>query len=170
MGHLNQPPGVIETAADRRVRALELRKSGMPYRAIATALGVNVKTAHRDVKRSLSRLAKMEQTNAEELRTLETERLDMAMRAIAVKVAKGELQAIDRWLRLCESRRRLLGLDAQQAVDGLTNNSFTVVIATAQPPARKVDMIDAETPHVIGERLQAPALPLIGRGDREHAD
>ena len=34
------------------------------------------------------------------------------MLALAAKVRDGNLAAIDRWLRLSESRRRLFGLDA----------------------------------------------------------
>jgi hypothetical protein len=42
---------------------------------------------------------------------LERARLDMARLSIAPRVAKGKLGAIDRWIRISESERKLLGLD-----------------------------------------------------------
>ena len=35
-------------------------------------------------------------------------------RALASRVKAGDIHAIDRWIRLSESRRRLLGLDAPE--------------------------------------------------------
>jgi hypothetical protein len=36
----------------------------------------------------------------------------VVLQAIAVRVKAGDYKAIDRWLRACESRRKLEGLDA----------------------------------------------------------
>ncbi len=47
----------------------------------------------------------------DELVALERARLDMARLSIAPRVAKGKLGAIDRWIRISESERKLLGLD-----------------------------------------------------------
>jgi hypothetical protein len=130
----NQPTGKREKAAERRVQALDLRKAGASYRAIAATLGINEKTAYNDVRRALQTLAELELTSAEELRTLELARLDKltieAARVLAAThpyVSGGKvlpnladdgpkLQAIDRLLRISESRRKLLGLDAPPKV------------------------------------------------------
>jgi hypothetical protein len=46
-------------------------------------------------------------------RALELQRLETALHALMSKVRQGDLAAIDRWLKLCESRRKLLGLNAR---------------------------------------------------------
>jgi hypothetical protein len=130
-------------AAERRVRALDYRKAGQSYRAIGDVLGVSMKTAHQDVHQALAELAALELSSAGELRALELARLDdLAIAAARIlqashplvsggKVLSGftndgtaigltddgpKLAAIDRLVRISESRRKLLGLDAPAKV------------------------------------------------------
>jgi len=127
-------------AAERRQQALELRKAGASYRAIGAQLNISEKTAHQDVQRALDYLADLELASAAELRTMELLRLDKLTleasrilaathplisggkvlsrytndgKAIGLTDDGPKLQAIDRLLRISESRRKLLGLDAQ---------------------------------------------------------
>ena len=111
MPNLNRRTGEKEMIAERRVKALELRKTGGSYRQIGRALGVSQETAHKDVMHGLAELATQAHGHAEEYRALEVERLDVAILAVATLVRAGDLAAIDRWIRLSESRRKLLGLD-----------------------------------------------------------
>jgi len=104
--------GTTEQAAERRIKALEFRKAGASYRAIGSQLGVSEAQAHKDVMRALASLAKQELSSASEYRTMELERLDMAALAVVQRVKQGDLGAIDRWLRIIEARRKLLGIDA----------------------------------------------------------
>lgn len=103
---------------ERRQRALSYRKAGASYRSIAAQVAIDLNCsyslgqAYRDVSEALSELSSNARLEAESLRELELARLDTATEAIASKVQKGDLLAIDRWLRISESRRRLLGLDA----------------------------------------------------------
>jgi DNA-binding transcriptional MerR regulator len=97
-------------ALERQRQALELRKAGVSFVKIAELLGYRA-GAFEAVKAALKRTL---QQPADDLRKLEGERLDMAMQAIAARVRQGDLGAIDRWLRCCESRRKLDGLDAPQ--------------------------------------------------------
>jgi predicted transcriptional regulator len=162
----NQPAGQREKAAIRRQQVFELRMRGASHRAIAKQLGVGATTVGQDLRAELARLAAQTQASAEQLRTMELERLDLAMRSIARKVQEGDLQAVDRWLRLCESRRRLLGLDAQPQllgdVDGTGAVALTFVVEqlpAAPPapdalPAPNVEMIDV--PAIV---LPAPPSP-----------
>jgi hypothetical protein len=102
-------------AVERQSKAMELRKKGMAYREIAQELGYGGPSgAHKAV---MSALQKTLQEPADELRQLELERLDLAAAAIASKVEDGDLGSIDRWLRISESRRKLLGLDGPARVD-----------------------------------------------------
>jgi hypothetical protein len=117
--------------AEREARAAELRAKGMHYRDIARELGIDVHQAHDDVRNALRAIV---QEPAEELRTLELERLDRMYQAAAdvlerqhVAVSHGKivyqgeepliddgpvLQAIDRLLKIQARRAALLGLDA----------------------------------------------------------
>ena len=72
--------------AERRSRALELRKMGASYRAIASTIqkemGVarySQSTAHDDVSAALQELREQTSLNAQEYVRLELERLDIAM-------------------------------------------------------------------------------------------
>ena len=120
-------PGQSEQAAERRVRAIELRKAGLSYRQIGEQLGVSEQQAWRDVKKALADLAEMEQDHAREYRQLELERIDALLTSLWVR-ARGrriahddgtvedvppDYAAVDRVMRLMEARRRLLGLDVQ---------------------------------------------------------
>src|SRR3954463_1560088 len=69
-------PGQLEAIAERRVRALELRKAGASYREIGRELGVDVHTAHADIGAELAALRETAVGEATELRALELERLD----------------------------------------------------------------------------------------------
>lgn len=120
-------PGQSEQAAERRVRAIELRKAGLGYRQISEQLGVSVQQAWRDVQKALADLAEMEQDHAREYRQLELERLDALLSPLWLRARGRRIQhddgtvedvppdyaAVDRVMRLMEARRRLLGLDVQ---------------------------------------------------------
>ena len=111
--------------AERQQTALSLRKSGASYRAIAAHIAAQTDAtgallhpkyseglAYRDIATCLKALVSQTSLAAEEYRSLELERLDTAQLAIAKLVQSGNLQAIDRWLRISERRSALLGLDA----------------------------------------------------------
>lgn len=112
MARKDAQPGLKEAAAERRVRALELRKAGIGYRTIGAQLGVSEAQAHRDVQSALSALRELELAEADDLRRLELERLDDAMLAIYPQVKRGNHGAIDRLLRIMERRAKLTGIDA----------------------------------------------------------
>jgi len=162
--------GSHEEASERRLQALELRKAGQGYRAIGAQLGISEAQAHRDVKAALVRLAELELESADELRTMELARLDTlqvaAMRvllsthplvsggkvlsrftsdgeAIGLTDDGPRLAAIDRLLRISESRRKLLGLDAPQAIDvsAVTSPAYIAlraVVLQALPTEQRV--------------------------------
>jgi hypothetical protein len=102
-------------AVDRHLQALELRKAGISYARIAEALGFNSPQAA--WKAVNSALKKTVQEPADELRTLEVERLDAAAAAIYPSVKQGQYGAIDRWIKIMERRAKLLGLDAPTKTD-----------------------------------------------------
>jgi hypothetical protein len=135
--------GQSEQAAERHVRAFELRKQGFTYREIGAALGVSGKTAHEDVQRVLAELAETRLASAAEYVDMELERLDTLTEeatrillathplisggdvlsgftpdgvAIGLTDAGPKLAAIRELRAISESRRKLLGLDAQHPI------------------------------------------------------
>ena len=120
-------------------RALDLRVAGLSLAQIGRELGVDESTACRYVKDALADLAKRNDGNAETLRALELERLDKLQRTAERILAKNHvvvsgktimydgdtklvddgpvLAAIDRLVRIAESRRKLMGIDAPAKIE-----------------------------------------------------
>lgn len=136
MSKLGTPVGVRIDVAERRTKAINLRRDGHTWEDIATQLGYADRgAACKDVSRALAaRLAEQGQA-ADEAREIELERLDdLWRRALAVLTAQHEviyqgeatgipddgpsLAAIDRLLRISDRRAKLLGLDAPTRVEG----------------------------------------------------
>lgn len=101
----------------RQMLALDLRISGLSYRAIADKLSNSESTIshvqiHRDIENELERLAGLRADKAETLRELELQRLDKIINALDSWVASGNVGAVNAWLKASERRSKLLGLDA----------------------------------------------------------
>lgn len=110
-----------QKASKRRVRnrdkvnqALELRKAGASYSAIAEAMGMSKTRCYNLVCEGLADLEATVKEAAEELRRMELERLD----ALQLALWKGRTnpRVADSLLRIQERRARLLGLDAPQKI------------------------------------------------------
>lgn len=104
-------PRRLKTAEQRSI-ALALRLAGATFEQIGQKLGITDSAAHKLVKKALADNATTTNDQTDTLRQIEIERLDMALLAIAQQVKAGNLGAIDRWVKISESRRRLMGLDA----------------------------------------------------------
>lgn len=130
----------------RDAEAARLRSRGLTYRQIAAELNIDVSNAHAAVKRVL---AETVEEVGSEVRQLELERLDTMQQAVMdvlerqhVTVSQGRvvsldgspilddgpiLAAIDRLLKISESRRKLLGLDAAQKLDVTGGLTYEIV-------------------------------------------
>ncbi len=96
-------------AIERQSKALELRKAGLSFDEIAKQTGYHGKAAaYKAVHTALQRTLR---EPADELRTLEAERLDCLLAGIWKLATEGEPGALDRILRIMERRAKLLGLD-----------------------------------------------------------
>jgi hypothetical protein len=97
------------SAAQKRVRALELRRAGKTFEQIASEVGYRSKSsAHDAVMKGLHEtLAEP----ADELRSLEAERLNELLAGLWEKAKSGDLWAVDRALSIMERRAKLFGLD-----------------------------------------------------------
>ncbi len=113
----------------RERRALELRRAGVELDLIARELGyTNASGPYKAIQRALRRTL---QEPADELRAMEGARLDSLLSAVWPKAMRGDLAAVDRAMRLSESRRRLLGLDSPQRVEHTGKDGAPIEIQNA---------------------------------------
>lgn len=97
-----------KTAAEKRAEALELRAMGYSYQAIADEVGYGSRgAAHKAVAQELRNIPR---EAAEQAREMELGRLDDLQMAAMNGAMAGDLFAIDRVVKIIESRARLLGL------------------------------------------------------------
>lgn len=102
---------VAVPAAEKRAMAIELRRTGMTFDAIAVTVGfANRGAAFKAVQSGLREM--LVDAGAEELRSLEAERLDELQRSRWEKAINGDDFALDRVLKIMKRRAELLGLDA----------------------------------------------------------
>lgn len=101
-------------AQERSLKALELRKAGATYENIAQMLGYSSKsTAFTAVNRLMQGTKREASKEAFEI---EMRRLDDLFMTLWPLARQGELGAIDRCLRIMESRRKMMGLDAPEKI------------------------------------------------------
>lgn len=94
-------------AKARRARALELHLAGATYEAIATAVGyASRSSALRAVKGALDAIGAV--PGAPEITDTELARLDAMLTGLWKKARQGDVQAVDRVLRIGERRALLL--------------------------------------------------------------
>jgi hypothetical protein len=135
---------------DRVAAALRLRRSGASFRSIGDALAVSHVHARRLVEAAFARVAT---PNAGELRAVELSQLDDLDRALRPRCANGDPAAVSAAVRVSESRRRLLGLDAASPLQvNVTTQSSTITrdtqyaeMSTKLAVAEALAEIDAET-------------------------
>lgn len=104
-------------AAERRIKALTLRKMGHTYPTIAQTLGVNVSTAYRDVQWELQQLATEAREETSRFRALELSRLDTIIsKWWDTAVTRANPKAMGHLLRAIELRARVLGVDLSKGI------------------------------------------------------
>ncbi len=104
-----QLPAVVKNL-DRSLAALEMRKQGYSHRQIALALNYKYASmVQRDIKHALKYVLR---EPAEAVRRIELDRLDTMLTVLWPRVLAGNLNAMDRVLRIMEKRSKLLGIDA----------------------------------------------------------
>jgi hypothetical protein len=119
------------SAAERQRNALELRKAGIGYQQIADALGYRgVSGAYYAVQSALKRTMR-EPSKA--VRALEQARLDKILSAVWPAAISGDLNAIDRVLKIMARRAALLGLNSPRKI-APTNPDGTQEYGEAQYP------------------------------------
>ena len=109
---------------ERKYECLRLRRKGLSYREIGEELNIDQTTACRNVKQCLNECIKKGEKDTEKFRQLELIRLDRMLEVIEDKIKKGDLQAIDKGLKIANQRAKLLGLDAPVQIEATENITF----------------------------------------------
>lgn len=131
------------TAAEKRRKALQLRKGGASYEAIARQVGyANKGGAHRAVMQELQELPK---DAAQDVMALELERLDQLLLALWPAAMKGHVRSAETVIRLMERRAKLQGLDAPVQAT-ITHASADVDAAVAELAREMALRAPAEEP------------------------
>lgn len=126
-------------AAAKRALALDMRAGGSSYREIARALGWKTHvSAMKAVKKALEGVTQtLEQ--AEEVRSLELERLDQMWKGLAPQATKGNPRAVMAAVRLMGERRHLVaGLDVLAPVDAMAAGNGVINVFMNIPEGRDV--------------------------------
>lgn len=97
-------------AKEKQRQALELRKGGASYAAIAQALGYGDQSAAR--KAVVKAFSEIIQEPAVEVKTIQIERLNHMLLTMWPKVQQGDERAIDTSLRVMDKIDRLMGTEA----------------------------------------------------------
>ena len=153
---------------ERTELALNYRRSGLSYRAIAAKIAEELglpkyspQAAHRDVTERLTELNRSLCHSAEELRALELERLDVLLNALDPAIGLGDTKSIAQAVRISERRSKLLGLDApievrlQAQAEAIATAEFTVLLerlaANPEFPQSALDILLREA-EALGDR------------------
>jgi hypothetical protein len=118
MGNIKQgkPKGASGKAEliAREAEIIKLRRGGLTWDMIAERVGYSSGlTARAAYMRGMSRYVA---PDVNEIRQLESERLDIAQSAVWGEVLKGDTQAIMALMRIMDRRAKLFGLDAPKDI------------------------------------------------------
>lgn len=127
----------LHRAIDFAAKAVSMRRAGMTFDAIARELDVSQSVVWMAVDRWMKRTREEVKEAANDVREMELARLDKATELIMSAIEDGELQAVDRLVKVIDRRSKLLGLDAptqiQATLDGVDGASYAERLARMTP-------------------------------------
>lgn len=105
--------------AAKSVEALQLYIGGHTFRQIAERMDISLGSAHGYVKTALQEAAKQRADLSDAILEAQVERLNDAMQRVTNSrgYQDGDPQSINAFVKVCESLRKLLGLDMPSKVD-----------------------------------------------------
>jgi predicted transcriptional regulator len=109
-------------AAENRLQAMELRKSGLTLEAISYELGVSTTMVHKYLTKALAELAGRNMDEAEEFRALQVSRLEGLLVPAYTAALEGDLNAVEKARKVIDSLSDLMGCKAPQKVAQATIN------------------------------------------------
>ena len=134
----------------RRYReVLELRCAGLPFEEIAQRVGYRGRQGAK--KAYDSAIERWAIETVEQQRIIQSERLDRMFTQAYIEARSGNLQAIDRCLKIEKRRAELWGLDApkQHTVTGADGGPLEISSDIGRILEERVNAIAARDPHVL---------------------
>jgi len=101
----------------RRERVAELRLKGLSERAIAKEVGCSLGTVHSDLDAVLEDAQQSAVSYMSRAKVLSLRRLERAIEAIWDAVKSGNLEAVDRLVRIEARRAKVVGFDAADKLE-----------------------------------------------------
>lgn len=139
---------------DKEARVVALRRQGYTWDSISSDVGYSSPSSSRDAFIRASRRVLRE--DVDEVRNLELDRLDLALKAIWAGVEAGDIPAINTMLKIMERRSKMLALDSPKRV----------FIQDDKPPI-SVDDLEKRIQQIMDEDdadfLQSLVDPNVGR-------
>ncbi len=99
-------------AREHEQQAVEMRRQGMTYRAIAAAMHLSDMAIRKMVKKVIARTIERTNESIGEVKAIEIERLDQLLAAVWDDSMSGDTRSAGIALKIMERRAALLGLDA----------------------------------------------------------
>jgi hypothetical protein len=133
-------------AVDISDKAVQLRREGRSCAEIGKQLGCSQSTAWEAINRWLVAKRADIKEAADDVREMELARMDEMMAGIYPTALQGDMQAIDRVLRIMERRAKLLGIDAptRQEVTGAEGGPLDIRAVASEFKAKLMALSDAE--------------------------
>lgn len=98
-------------------QALELRRKGWTYRAIAAEMKITLKAAHRLVETAFKATQQSAREQSEELYQQQVARLEGCVKALTEQVDRGSIKAVEALVKVLDRQAKLCGLDAPTKVE-----------------------------------------------------
>lgn len=120
----------VATAAEKRKKALDLRRAGWSFEDIAAEVGyANKGSAHRAVKQGIAAITR---ESATELLELQMSRLDDLMAGAYEAARNGDLFAIDRVLKIIDQQAKFTNLYDREPEDDNIARAGAALVAMVE--------------------------------------
>lgn len=149
-------PRALKTA-ERRARALDMRKDGATYEAIGKELKISAQAAWKIVTKYLKQAREQTDESVSDLRDMMKRRLLEANESLAPKIREGDHKAIDTYIRLQARLAALHGLDAPTKTELSGPNGGPIETQAAALDLSKLTIDELRIWKRLAEKVKAPA-------------
>lgn len=141
----NSSPKAKAVREQRRIEAAKLMVQGLTRREIAERLGVGLATAHEDCRRVIEHWRGRAAAHYDAHVSATLLKLDVLERELMPKALAGELEYVDRVIKLIRERSALLGIGRTAAIENLRGEVIGAIDVEGTERAR---------PQTLGELLE----------------
>jgi hypothetical protein len=132
MAKENRTKAASARSLDRKEEALALRRAGHSYRAIASLLSISKSRAHELVSEGLEDAREQIAAASSALLVEEVSRLDGMLKKVYPAAEGGDLQAVDRVIKIIERRAKLLGIEAPVRIETTGRDGAPIEVSSKQ--------------------------------------